>query len=62
MKTDRTIAIGDIHGCALAHDALLDAIRPGPEDTLVTFGDYINRGPDTRCVLERLIDLGRRWR
>ena len=58
----RTIAIGDIHGCSAALDALLDAIRPRPEDMIVTLGDYINRGPDTRGVLDRLIDLGRRCR
>src|SRR3954451_13534332 len=55
----RTIAIGDIHGCSAALDALLDALRPRPEDTIVTLGDYINRGPDSRGVLDRLIDLGR---
>jgi serine/threonine protein phosphatase 1 len=54
----RTIAIGDIHGCSVALGALLDAIRPRPEDTVVTLGDYINRGPDTRGVLDRLIQLG----
>ncbi len=58
----RTIAIGDIHGCSAALDALLDAMRPRPEDTLITLGDYINRGPNTRGVLDRLIDLGRRCR
>ena len=50
MTTTRTIAIGDIHGCSAALDALLDAIRPRPEDVIVTLGDYINRGPDTRGV------------
>jgi len=58
----RTIAIGDIHGCSAALAALIDAIEPGPEDVLVTLGDYIDRGPDSRGVLERLIDLGRRCR
>jgi hypothetical protein len=58
----RTIAVGDIHGCSLALDTLLDAIRPRPEDTVVTLGDCINRGPDTRGVIERLIHLGRRCR
>ena len=58
----RTIAIGDIHGCSKALDTILDAIRPRPEDTIVTLGDYINRGPDSRGVLDRLIDLGRRFR
>ncbi len=58
----RTIAIGDIHGYSAALDALLDAIRPCPEDTIVTLGDYINRGPDSRGVIERLMDLPRRCR
>jgi serine/threonine protein phosphatase 1 len=58
----RTIAIGNIHGCSAALDALINAIRPRPEDAIVTLGDYINRGPDSRDVLNRLIDLGRRCR
>ena len=58
----RTIAIGDIHGCSLALDTLLGAIRPRPEETIVTLGDYINRGPDTRGVIDRLIGLRRRCR
>jgi serine/threonine protein phosphatase 1 len=36
---DRTIAIGDIHGCSAALDALLAAIRPRGGDTIVTLGD-----------------------
>ena len=58
----RTIAIGDVHGCSAALAALIHAIGPGPEDVLVTLGDYIDRGPDSRGVLDLLIDLGRRCR
>jgi serine/threonine protein phosphatase 1 len=58
----RTIAIGDVHGCRLALAALLDAINPTAEDTLVTLGDYIDRGPDSRGVLDLLIALERRSR
>jgi serine/threonine protein phosphatase 1 len=32
------------------------------EDTLVFLGDYIDRGPDSRGVIDLLIDLGRRCR
>ncbi len=53
----RTIAIGDVHGCLDALVALIDAIEPGPEDTLVTLGDHIDRGPDSCGVLDRLIAL-----
>jgi serine/threonine protein phosphatase 1 len=58
----RTIAIGDIHGCSLALAALVAAIDPKPDDVIVTLGDYINRGPDSRGVVEQLIALGRRCR
>ena len=58
----RTIAIGDIHGCSKALAALLDAIGPGREDTLVTLGDYIDRGPDSRGVVDRLLALAGRCR
>lgn len=58
----RTIAIGDIHGCDTALAALLDAIAPGKQDTIVTLGDLIDRGPNTFGVLEILLDLMDRCR
>jgi serine/threonine protein phosphatase 1 len=60
MREGRTIAVGDIHGCSLALRALLDAIGPGPDDLLVFLGDYIDRGPDSRSVLEQVIALAGR--
>ena len=53
----RTIAIGDIHGCIHALDALLDAIEPRRSDTLVCLGDFIDQGRDSRDVIDRLIAL-----
>lgn len=53
----RTFAIGDIHGCSALLDDLLAAIRPTPEDRLVFLGDYVDRGPDSRGVIDRLISL-----
>ncbi len=58
----RLIAIGDIHGYSAALHAVLDAIAPQPCDTLVTLGDYVDRGPDSRGVLDTLIDLQNRCR
>lgn len=58
----RTIAIGDIHGCKDALVAVLRAISPGPDDTIVTLGDYIDRGPDSCGVLEELIGLSQQCR
>ncbi|MDA1027822.1 MAG: metallophosphoesterase family protein [Bacteroidetes bacterium] len=51
------IAIGDIHGCALTLDALLRELDPTPDDHLVFIGDYMDRGPDSKGVIERLILL-----
>lgn len=53
----RILAIGDIHGCSTALDALLEAVAPEPEDWIVTLGDYIDRGPDSRGVVERVLKL-----
>jgi len=58
----RTIVIGDIHGCLAAFDALLKAIQPTESDTLVTVGDYVDRGPDSRGVIDRLIELQQKVR
>lgn len=57
---DRVIAIGDIHGCSKALKALIRAIQPSPNDLIVTLGDYINRGPNSRGVLDALIRLRER--
>lgn len=51
------IAIGDIHGCAASLEALLEAIDPAENDHLLFIGDYIDRGPDSRGVIDQLIAL-----
>jgi serine/threonine protein phosphatase 1 len=53
----REIAIGDVHGCAKALAALIDAIQPQPDDVIIVLGDYIDGGPDSRGVLEQLLAL-----
>lgn len=53
----RILAIGDIHGCARALDALLAAVAPTPDDLIVTLGDYVDRGLDSAGVINRLIRL-----
>jgi serine/threonine protein phosphatase 1 len=55
----RVLAIGDIHGCLGPLDDLLAWVKPEPDDVLITLGDYVDRGPDTRGVLDRLIQLKR---
>ncbi len=53
----RTLAIGDIHGCLTALTTLLDYVAPAPEDLIVAVGDYVDRGPDSRGVLDHHIAL-----
>jgi Calcineurin-like phosphoesterase len=52
----RTLAIGDVHGCYRSLCALLEAVRVTPEDVLVFLGDYIDRGTDSKRVLDWLIE------
>jgi serine/threonine protein phosphatase 1 len=58
----RTIAIGDVHGCSAALAALLAAVEPSADDVVIALGDYIDRGPDSRGVIEQLLALGRHCR
>lgn len=53
----RTIAVGDIHGCSKALRAMLEAIAPQSEDRIIFLGDYVDRGPDSKGVIDQLIEL-----
>ena len=51
--------IGDVHGMRLALESLIAAIRardPAPRFRFA--GDYVNRGPDSRGVINLLMSLG----
>ena len=56
----RHLAIGDIHGCIKSLTTLIDFVAPNAEDTIVTLGDYVDRGPDSRAVLDFIIELSQR--
>jgi len=51
----RLIAIGDIHGCLAALESVWQAIDARPDDTVVILGDVVDRGPDSKGVIDRLI-------
>jgi serine/threonine protein phosphatase 1 len=53
----RVLVVGDIHGCSRALDTLLEAVQPSPEDCVIALGDYIDRGPDSSGVIDRLLDV-----
>jgi serine/threonine protein phosphatase 1 len=52
----RTLAIGDIHGCDTALATLLHVVQPETGDRLVFLGDYIDRGPGSRQVIDKLLE------
>jgi serine/threonine protein phosphatase 1 len=62
QEHSRIIAIGDIHGCSLALESIIEAIDPDESDAIITLGDYVDKGPDTPGVLDQLIALRRRCR
>ena len=53
----RTFAIGDIHGCLQSLETLLDSLELKPDDRLIFLGDYVDRGPNSRGVIELLMLL-----
>ena len=58
----RTYALSDIHGCLNKLEGLVARCRADGGDSakFVFLGDYIDRGPDSRGVLEYVIGLQRR--
>lgn len=54
----RTLVISDIHGEIDMFNALLDKVNYDKEnDQLILLGDYIDRGPDSKRVIERVMEL-----
>ncbi|WP_139925121.1 metallophosphoesterase family protein [Hymenobacter sp. DG01] len=54
-------ATTDIHGCLLSLRHLLEEkIKLKPQDELYVLGDYVNKGPDSRGVLDYLMQLHQR--
>lgn len=53
------IAVGDIHGCLRSLEALLEQLEAYDDRQIVFVGDYIDRGPDSRGVVDRLLEYRR---
>ena len=53
-------AIGDIHGCKIQLIKLIEKLPLQKEDILVFLGDYIDRGADSKGVINFLIDLSKK--
>ena len=56
----RKIAITDIHGCKNTFLALLDRVALSQSDELYLLGDYVDRGPDSKGVIDVIRDMRRK--
>ena len=50
-------AISDVHGCLDTFQSLLRRLRFSRNDTLYLLGDYIDRGPASKGVIQYILDL-----
>lgn len=58
MAGSRTIVVADIHGCARTFRRLLsDVVRLKKSDTLYLLGDMIDCGPDSKGVMDTILEL-----
>ena len=53
----RYIAITDIHGELTKLESVLSKINLKEDDTFVFMGDYIDRGPDSKGVVEKVLEI-----
>ncbi|MGI4833185.1 MAG: metallophosphoesterase [Janthinobacterium lividum] len=54
----RRFAATDLHGCLRTFRYLVESeLRLRPADTLYLLGDYVNKGPDSRGVLDYVLQL-----
>jgi Calcineurin-like phosphoesterase. len=56
MPPTRRLAISDIHGCAETLRVLLaERLQVQPSDEVYLLGDYLDRGPDSKGVLDLIM-------
>ena len=58
MENEKIFIVGDIHGCLGMFKRLMDKIDWQPDrDSLIFLGDYIDRGEDSKGVVDFLLEL-----
>lgn len=54
--------IGDVHGCADELRILLHQLPLDQDSTLLFLGDYVDRGPDSKGVIDTVLDVSELYR
>ncbi|OHR63636.1 hypothetical protein HMPREF3291_16375 [Bacillus sp. HMSC76G11] len=58
IRIKRILAISDLHGCFDELMKLIELIKYNPEsDQLILLGDYLDRGPNSRETLSKVMSL-----
>lgn len=57
MSQKKYLAIGDIHGCLKSLESLLEKLGEYSDRRFIFLGDYIDRGPNSKGVVEFLLDF-----
>jgi serine/threonine protein phosphatase 1 len=55
--TEQIVAIGDVHGCVKTLKALWEKLEPYEDYIHLFVGDYIDRRPDSKGVIDFLLDV-----
>jgi len=55
--TNKIVAIGDIHGCVRSLKTLWNKLKPHRDALHIFIGDYIDRGPNSKGVVDFLLDV-----
>ena len=60
MADGKRYVVGDIHGCVKSFRSMIKSkLKLTKEDTLFLLGDYIDRGPDSKGVIDFIMELQR---
>lgn len=57
LDTDDAVVIGDIHGCVRSLEALWEKLEPVKDRPHIFVGDYIDRGEDSKGVVDFLLSV-----
>lgn len=56
-QKQKLFAIGDVHGCDVELRQLLELLPLDHDSTVIFLGDYIDRGPNSKRVVDQIIEL-----